>query len=223
MDGEPICERTRLRREPERGVHDPGAIHAVIDAATICHLGLTDQDGLPLVIPTIHARIGDQLYVHGSAASRTLRRLAEGIEVCCTITLVDGIVLARSSFWSSMNYRSVMIFGKARLVIEPDEIEAALDAIVEHIAPGRTDELRRPTDLEVRATKVIALPITEASAKIRTGDPNDDPGDLASDVWAGVVPIEYRVGTPIVAANLAAGIPTPPSVARLLQSEQLPD
>ena len=215
MDTGPISERTRLRREPERGVYDSEVIHAIIDAAAICHLGLTDHDGHPLVIPTIHARVGDQLYVHGSAASRTIRRLAGGIDVCCTITLVDGIVVARSAFWSSMNYRSVMVFGRSRLVEDRDELALALDAIVNRMLPGRTAEVRESTDLELRATRVIALPLDEASAKVRTGDPNDDPADLDGAAWAGVVPFTQQVGDPIPAENLAAGIPVPSSVQQI--------
>lgn len=215
MDAGPISERTRLRREPERGVYDSEVIHAIIDAAAICHLGLTDNDGHPLVIPTIHARVGDQLYVHGSAASRTIRRLAEGVDVCCTITLVDGIVVARSAFWSSMNYRSVMVFGRSRLVEDRDELALALAAIVDRMLPGRTAEVRESTDLELRATRVIALPLDEASAKVRAGDPNDDPADLDGAAWAGVVPFTQQVGDPIPAENLAAGIPVPSSVQQI--------
>ncbi|CAB4574812.1 unannotated protein [freshwater metagenome] len=205
-------ERTRLRREPQRGSHDLALIHAIVDEAPICHLGLTDVDGHPLVVPTIHARLGDILYVHGSAASRALRRLAGGIEACCTITHLDGLVVARSGFWSSMNYRSVMIFGRARLVDDPDEAMRALDAIVDHVLPGRSSEIRRPTAKEIAATKVIALPIDEASAKVRTGDPKDDPGDLGTDVWAGTVPFRVVSDPPVPAANLAPHVPVPASV-----------
>lgn len=211
----PVTERTRLHREPERGSHDPEVIHRVIDAAPICHLGFTDHDGRPLVIPTIHARVDDTLYVHGSVAGRTIRRLAEGVDVCCTLTLVDGIVVARSAFWSSMNYRSVMVFGRSRLVDDPDELAVALDAIVERMIPGRTAEVRAATDLELRATRVIAIPLDEASAKIRTGDPNDDPADLDTEVWAGVVPLSSRFDDPVPAANLDAAVPVPDSVTRL--------
>jgi len=224
MDFEPASERTRLHREAHLGSHDPGLIRSIIDAAPMCHLGLTDHDGHPLVIPTIHARVGEVLYVHGSAASRSLRRLAEGIEVCCTITHLDGIVLARSSFWFTMNYRSVMIFGRARLVTDPEEIELALDAIVEHIAPGRSAEVRRPTSTETRATKVLALTIDEASAKVRTGDPDDDPADLDSDVgadvWAGEIPVTAQFGSPIPAANLDHDMPLPASVRGLLERDE---
>ena len=205
-------ERIRLRREPELGSHDPAVIRSIIDAALFCHLGLTDADGRPLVVPTIHARVDDTLYVHGSAASRTMRRCADGIDVCCTITHCDGIVVARSAFWSSMNYRSVMLFGTARLVDDTVEKSRALDAIVEHVLPGRSAEIRLPTDKELAATKVIALPIDLASAKVRTGDPDDDPADLAGDAWAGVIPLRVTADDPVPAANLADGIAVPPSV-----------
>lgn len=212
------ADRIRLRREPERGSHDPTVIRDIIDTAPICHLGLTDVDGHPLVVPTIHARIGGTLYVHGSAASRTLRRLATGISACCTFTHLDGLVVARSGFWSSMNYRSVMVFGAARLVDEQAEAMAALDAIVDHVLPGRSSEIRRPTAKELAATKVIALPLDEASAKIRIGDPDDDPTDLESDVWAGTIPLQITAGTPAAAANLSSGIPLPPSVTTWTRS-----
>ena len=220
MDFEPISERTRLHREAHLGSHDPGLIRSIIDAAPMCHLGLTDHDGRPLVIPTIHARVGQVLYIHGSVASRTIRRLAEGIDVCCTITIVDGIVIARSAFWSSMNYRSVMVFARSRLVDDPDERSLALDAIVERMIPGRTTEIRESTDLELRATRVIAIPLDEASAKVRTGDPNDDPADLDSEVWAGVVPMTTQFGSPIPAANLDHDMPIPASVRGLLECDE---
>jgi nitroimidazol reductase NimA-like FMN-containing flavoprotein (pyridoxamine 5'-phosphate oxidase superfamily) len=153
--------------------------------------------------------------MHGSVASRTIRRLAEGIDVCCTITLVDGIVVARSAFWSSMNYRSVMIFGRSRLVEDRDELSRALDAIVNRMIPGRSDEIRKATETELRATRVVAIPIDEASAKIRIGDPNDDPDDVGGNAWAGVVPIGMRISEPVSAENLRADIPVPPSVQRI--------
>jgi hypothetical protein len=206
------AERTRLRREPQRGSHDPSLIRDIIDSAFICNLGLTDHDGHPLVISTIHARVDDVLYVHGSAASRTLRRLATGIDACCTVTHLDGIVVARSGFWSSMNYRSVMIFGPARLVTDAEEILLALDAIVDHVLPGRSAEIRRPTAKELAATKVIALPIDAASSKVRTGPPNDDPDDLDSSVWAGTVPLQIVAAPPVPAPNLPADVRVPPSV-----------
>lgn len=206
------AERIRLRREPQRGSHDPSLIRDIIDSALVCHLGLTDHDGHPLVIPTVHTRVDDVLYVHGSAASRTLRRLATGIDACCTVTHLDGIVVARSGFRSSMNYRSVMVFGPARLVTDAEERLLALDAIVDHVLPGRSAEIRRPTAKELAATKVIALPIDIASTKVRTGPPNDDPDDLHSSVWAGIVPLQIVAASPVPAPNLPAGVPVPPSV-----------
>ena len=208
--------RTRLRREPHRGNHERRVIYELLDSASICHLGFTDEDGHPIVVPTIHARIDDQLYVHGSVASRMLKQLAKGASVCCTITHVDGVVLARSTFWSSMNYRSVMVFGQSRLVTDENEIERALNAIIEHVAPGRVSEVRPPTSSELRQTKIIAISIDEASAKVRTGDPNDDPNDLESDVWAGVLPLTTTFGDPLPAANLNGSIEIPESVKRLL-------
>ncbi len=209
--------RARLRRKPQRGSHDPAVLHEIIDAALICHLGLTDHDGHPLVVPTIHARLGDTVYVHGSAASRTLRRLSAAIDVCCTITHLDGIVVARSGFNSSMNYRSVMLFGAARLVDDTDEARRALDAIVDHMLPGRSGELRRPTDKEVAATTVIALAIDVASAKVRTGGPLDDADDVAAGGWAGVVPIRMVADAPLPADDLGEGIAVPPSVVELVR------
>jgi nitroimidazol reductase NimA-like FMN-containing flavoprotein (pyridoxamine 5'-phosphate oxidase superfamily) len=213
----PPHPRTRLRRKPQRGSHDPAVLHEIIDAGLICHLGLTDDDGHPLVIPTIHARIGDTVYVHGSAASRTLRRLAAGLDVCCTITHLDGIVAARSGFNSSMNYRSVMLFGPARLVDDIDEATRALDAVVDHILPGRSGEIRRPTAKEVAATTVIALPIDAASAKVRTGGPLDDADDVAAGGWAGVVPIRLVADAPIPADDLGDDVAVPPSVVEIVR------
>lgn len=207
-------DRTRLRREPQRGSHDRALIASIVDAALSCHLGFLDAEGRPVVIPTIHARVDDILYIHGSAASRAMRTLSAGAEVCCTITLVDGLVVARSGFSSSMNYRSVMVFGTARAVTDGDERRRALDAIVDHVLPGRSRELRAPTVKELAATKVIALPLGEASAKVRTGDPVDDPGDLGAATWAGVIPLMILPGPPVPAADLRPGVPVPPSVQR---------
>ena len=207
-------ERTRLRREAERGVFDRGEVEAIVDAAIHCHLGFVGPDGQPYVIPTIHARVGDQLYVHGAAASRMMRHAASGAPFCATITHVDGLVVARSAFWSSMNYRSVVILGAARHVEDRAEKRAALDAIVERLLPGRTDEIRPSTSAELGQTKVIALPIDEVSAKVRSGDPNDDPADLDGDAWAGVLPLVTTWGAPEPAANLRPGIAVPASVAR---------
>ena len=176
-----------MKREPQRARYDHETIEAILDEALICHLGF-EVDGQPYVIPTLHARVGDRLYVHGSAASRLLRHLAGGAPVCVTVTLVDGLVLARSVFNHSVNYRSVVVFGTATLV-EDDEKREALRALAELLAPGRWDEARQPTAKELKATWILSLPIDEASAKVRTGPEEDEPEDLDLPVWAGVVPV----------------------------------
>ena len=176
-----------MKREPQRARYDHETIEAILDEALICHLGF-EVDGQPYVIPTLHARVGDRLYVHGSAASRLLRHLAGGARVCATVTLVDGLVLARSVFNHSVNYRSVVVFGTATLV-EDDEKREALRALTEQLAPGRWDEARQPTTKELKATWILSLPIDEASAKVRTGPEEDEPEDLDLPVWAGVVPM----------------------------------
>lgn len=188
-----VTERTRVRRLAKRGAYDRETIYAILDEAYVCHVGFS-VDGTPVVIPTIHWRDGDRLYVHGSAASRMLRNLRQGVPACVTVTLVDGLVLARSAFHHSMNYRSVVLFGTAREVSEPDEKRRALDRLVEHIAPGRTAEVRPPNESELRQTLVLSLPIEEASAKIRTGGPVDDEEDYALPVWAGVIPLRIERG-----------------------------
>jgi len=200
--------RTKLKRLPSRGAYDRETINAILDEAFICHVGFV-VDGQPYVIPTGYARIGDDLYIHGSAASRMMRSLAEGIDVCVTVTLIDGLVLARSAFHHSMNYRSVGILGKAEMVTDADEKNKALEAFTEHIIPGRWAEVRWPTELELKATTVLRLPITEASAKIRTGDPVDDDEDYSMNVWAGVLPLALTPGSAIADENLNAGIEIP--------------
>jgi nitroimidazol reductase NimA-like FMN-containing flavoprotein (pyridoxamine 5'-phosphate oxidase superfamily) len=182
-----VPENLRIKREPQRGVYDRATIDAILDEALLCHLGF-EVDGQPYVIPTLHARIGDRLYVHGSAASRMLRHAASGARVCVTVTLLDGIVLARSVFNHSINYRSVVVLGTATSV-EGGEKTEALRAFTDHIAPGRWDEARQPTEQELKATWVLALPLTEASAKVRSGPPEDDAEDLDFPVWSGVVPV----------------------------------
>lgn len=201
-------KRTRLGRLPKRGVFDRTVVNAILDEALICHVGFV-SDGHPFVIPTGMARIGDDLYIHGSSASRMLRAIAGGIDVCVTITLIDGLVLARSAFHHSMNYRSVVILGKAEMVTDPGEKSKALEAFTNHIIPGRWKEVRWPTDLELKGTTVLRLPIDEASAKIRTGDPVDDDEDYAMDVWAGVLPLTLAPGEPKADATLRSGIETP--------------
>jgi uncharacterized protein len=201
-------EKTRLRRIPKRGAFDRETIYRVLDEAFICHVGFA-IDGQPYVIPTGFARVGDTLLIHGSAASRMLRNLAQGIDVCVTVTLLDGLVLARSAFHHSMNYRSVVILGKATTITDDREKYDALTALSEHIIRGRWDDVRLPTPLELKATTVLSLPINEASAKIRSGDPVDDDEDYAMDVWAGVLPLQQVAGAPIPDAKLKDGTPVP--------------
>jgi nitroimidazol reductase NimA-like FMN-containing flavoprotein (pyridoxamine 5'-phosphate oxidase superfamily) len=202
----PVTTRTRLGRYPVRGVFDRDAVYRILDEAFLCHVAFV-VDGQPYAIPTAFARIGDRLYVHGSSASRMLRTLAEGVDVCVTVTIVDGLVLARSAFHHSMNYRSVVVLGKARLVQEAAEKLDALRAITNHIVPERWDELRPVTDQELAATSVLALPIEEASAKVRVGSPKDDAEDLTWPVWAGVVPLTLASGAPEPDDHVVAGTP----------------
>ena len=201
-------DRTTVKRIPKRGNYDRETIAAILDEAFICHVGFVAR-GQQYVIPTGYARIGDDLYIHGSAASRMMRSLSDGIDVCLTVTLIDGLVLARSAFHHSMNYRSVVILGKAEMVTGSDEKNKALEAFTEHVIPGRWAEVRWPTELELKATTVLRLPITEASAKIRTGDPVDDDEDYSMNVWAGVLPITLTPGEPVADIKLKDGIEIP--------------
>jgi nitroimidazol reductase NimA-like FMN-containing flavoprotein (pyridoxamine 5'-phosphate oxidase superfamily) len=182
-------ERTQVKRLPKRGKYDAETVHHILDSAFVCHVGFT-VDGQPYVIPTNYGRSGDTLYLHGSAASRMLRTLSEGIPVCVTVTHLDGIVLARSAFHHSVNYRSVVILGKARLVTDSTEKMEALRIFTDHVMKGRWDDVRRPTEQELKATTVLALPLEEVSAKVRTGGPNDDEPDYDLPIWAGVLPLE---------------------------------
>ncbi len=188
--------RTRVVREHERGVYDRDAVNRILDEAFLCHIGFV-VDGQPFVIPTSYGRDGDVLYVHGSAASRMLRNLAQGIPVCITVTLLDGLVLARSVFNHSMNYRSVVILGTAMLVDDPGEKLKALRLLSEHIIPGRWDDARQPNEKELKATSALRVPIDEFSAKARVGPPIDDEPDYSFPTWAGVIPLETQVGTSI--------------------------
>jgi uncharacterized protein len=206
--------RTRVRRNAKRGVYDREAIDAILDEALICHLGFVHEEQ-PYVIPTIHARVGDQVLIHGSSASRALRTLAAGTPLCLTVTLLDGLVLARSAFHHSMNYRSAVLLGSARLLDGPDEKAAALEAFTEKLAPGRWDSIRWPTRQELKGTKVLALPIDEASAKMRVGPPVDDDEDYALDAWAGVVPLVLSPGAPERDPRLRDGIAEPAHVSAL--------
>lgn len=189
-------ERTRVARLPKRAVYDQAQVHAILDEGFLCHVGFS-VDQQPYVIPTGYVRAGEKLYIHGSAASRMLRTLDQGIQVCVTVTLVDGLVLARSAFHHSINYRSVVILGTARLVLDGEEKMDALRRFTNHIVPGRWDEARVPTDQELKATSVLVLPMDDVSAKMRTGAPVDDEEDYEIPIWAGVVPVHMRAGDPI--------------------------
>jgi uncharacterized protein len=205
--------RTRVNRLPKRGDYSQKTIYAILDAGFLCHVGFV-VDGQPYVIPTGYGRAGDTLYLHGSAASRMLRTLAGGVDVCVTVTLLDGIVLARSAFHHSMNYRSVMILGKASAIEDEQEKTAALRVISEQIVRGRWDDVRKPTAQELKATAVLKLPIEEASAKIRTGPPLDEEEDYALNVWAGVLPLTIRAEEPVADPRLAPGTKVPKYVMK---------
>lgn len=193
---------------PQRAAYDRSVIDAILDEALSCHVGLLHAEQ-PIVIPTIHWRVGDELFVHGSAASRMLEQGGAGAPLCVTVTLVDGLVFARSAFHHSLNYRSVVLLGRARLVTERAEKLATLTALVNRFSPGRAERVRAPSELELKATAVLALPIVEASAKLRTGGPIDDPADLAIPVWAGVVPVELRALPAEVAEPTSPGEASP--------------
>jgi nitroimidazol reductase NimA-like FMN-containing flavoprotein (pyridoxamine 5'-phosphate oxidase superfamily) len=209
----PASERVRLRRKRERGSYDRTVIDAILDEALIAHLGIVEDDGQPIVTPTLHARLGDVVYCHGSVASRTLRALGGGARACLTVSLLDGLVLARSAMHHSANYRSAMLLGCARSVEDEAEKLLAAQAIVEHVVPGRWREVRPPTENELRATAILAIPIDEASAKVRGGPPLDDEDDYALSVWAGVLPLRCRPGAPVPDPRLPAGIAPPPYLA----------
>lgn len=195
MDNFPATSRTTLNRLPKRGSYDRQVIHEILDEGFICHVGFV-AEGRPVVIPTGYGRVNDRLIIHGSQASRMLRALGKGTDVCVTVTLIDGLVLARSAFHHSMNYRSVIIFGRASLIEDRDERLAALLALSEHMLPGRWSEVRPPNESELKQTTVLSVPIEEASAKIRTGPPLDDEEDYELRVWAGVLPLKLCSGSP---------------------------
>jgi uncharacterized protein len=198
-------QRTKIRRLGKRAVYDKARVHEILDEGFICHLGFT-VDTQPYVIPTLYARSEDLLYIHGSGASRMLKTLAQGVDVCATVTLVDGYVLARSAFHHSLNYRSVVILGRARLVSEPEERLQALRTMTNHMVPQRWEELREPNDLELKQTMVLALPLEEVSAKVRVGPPVDEEEDYASPVWAGIVPIHTQLGEAIPDSRLLPNV-----------------
>lgn len=204
----PQTDRTKLKRLPKRGHFDRETVYAILDEGFICHVGFA-VEGQPFVIPTGYARVDDKLYIHGSQASRMLRSLSNGLDACVTVTIVDGLVLARSAFHHSMNYRSVLVFGHATLLDDPKEKYDALVALSEHIVRGRWADVREPNEQEMVQTTVLCLPIDEASAKIRTGPPLDDEADYALPMWAGVIPLKLVAGDPINDPRLPAEIPIP--------------
>jgi nitroimidazol reductase NimA-like FMN-containing flavoprotein (pyridoxamine 5'-phosphate oxidase superfamily) len=209
METRPPTAKTRVRRHPERGAYDRATIDAILDEALICHVAWVGEDGRPRVIPTIHARDGDTLYIHGSQASRTLRALRGDLPLCLEATLIDGLVLARSTFNHSMNYRSVVVYATAREVTDPAEQARAQEILVEHVIRGRAAEARLPNTQELKQTAILALPLDEASAKVRVGGPKDPDEDLDLDVWAGVLPVGLAIGDPIADPALKTGIELP--------------
>jgi nitroimidazol reductase NimA-like FMN-containing flavoprotein (pyridoxamine 5'-phosphate oxidase superfamily) len=211
-------ERTRVRRIPEKAEYDRATVNEILDEALICHVGFI-QDGAPYVIPTIHARVGSTLYFHGSAASRMLRLMRSGAHVTVTVTLLDGIVAARSVFHHSMHYRSAVIMGQARVVDDPAEREVAFAAITNAVLPGRWDEARHPSRNEDKGTLLVAVPIEEFSAKVSDKDVGDEPEDYALPIWAGVIPLTLTPGTPEPDDRLLDGVDVPPSVKRFVGGE----
>jgi len=203
--------RTTVKRLPQRGAYDRATLEAILDEGLVCHLGFA-VEGQPYVLPTTYARVDEEIYVHGSAASRMLRTLAGGVNVCLTVTLLDGLVLARSAFHHSMNYRSAVVLGHGRAVADPQEKTLALRAIVDHVVPGRWDAVRPPSPQELKATTVLAVALREASAKLRSGGPLDDEEDYALPVWAGHLPLTLTAGTPVADPRVLAGVAMPPAL-----------
>ncbi|HXC23348.1 MAG TPA: pyridoxamine 5'-phosphate oxidase family protein [Solirubrobacteraceae bacterium] len=202
--------RTRVRRMPARADYERETVEAILDEGLVAHLGFA-VDGQPYVVPTLHARVGEQVYFHGSSASRTVRALAAGVQMCLTVTLLDGLVLARSAVHHSVNYRSVVVLGQARAIERPAEKMAAIEAFTERLIPGRWDEVRGPTAKELKAIQVLALPLSEASAKLRAGPPVDDEEDYALDTWAGVIPLSTVAGEPTPDERLSESISSSPA------------
>lgn len=213
----PQTPRTTLKRLPQRGSYDRELIHKILDEGFICHVGFA-LDNQPFVIPTGYARRGDELLIHGSQASRMLRTLAQGIDVCVSVTLVDGLVLARSAFHHSMNYRSVVVFGRATIIEDPIQKNRALFALSEHMIPGRWADVREPNERELQLTTVLSLPLTEASAKVRTGPPLDDEEDYELPIWAGVIPLKVIADSPDTDPRLKDGLKAPDYVHNFSRS-----
>ncbi|MGH9935932.1 MAG: pyridoxamine 5'-phosphate oxidase family protein [Blastocatellia bacterium] len=220
MESFAFTERTTLKRLPDRGSYDRELVYRILDEGFVCHVGFA-ADGQPFVIPTAYGRIGDKLYLHGSAASRTMRGLGRRIPVCVTVTLVDGLVLARSAFHHSINYRSVVILGAATMVEAAEEKMTALRAFTEHVIPGRWDDVREPNEQELKGTSVLMLPLVEVSAKVRTGPPKDDEEDMAVPVWAGELPLRITADPPVADPQLSAGLGPPAYVRRYCRPTQM--
>ncbi|HUP65491.1 MAG TPA: pyridoxamine 5'-phosphate oxidase family protein [Thermoanaerobaculia bacterium] len=214
----PRTPRTSIRRLPKRGSYDRDTVYSILDEGVLCHVGFAERDQ-PFVIPMAYARRGDEILLHGSIGSRLLRAVAAGTEIAIAVTHLDGIVVARSAFHSSMNYRSVIVFGRGREIEEPEERKQALDALVEHLIPGRNAEVRPMTDEEMRVTRVVSVPIGEAVAKIRTGPPIDDEADYQLPIWAGVLPVSMTAGAPLADPRLGdSGVAVPASVRTMSTS-----
>lgn len=211
--------RTKLKRRAQRGHYDRATIDAILDEGLVCHIGFAQQ-GYVTVLPTAYARHGDSLYVHGSTANRMFRSLRDGAEACLTVTLLDGVVLARSAFHQSMNYRCVVLYGRAREVTEDSEKLEAMHWLLDHVAPGRWGDVRPPSSQELKQTLVLAFRIDEASAKIRTGPPIDDPEDLTAPCWAGEIPLRLVAGPPAVAPDMTAQLPAPGYVMTYRRGER---
>lgn len=218
MDQFTRTPRTRVKRLADRGKYDRETVFAVLDEGLVCHVGFT-VDGQPFVIPTLFARVGDLLYVHGSAASRMLRTLSGGVQMCVTVTLVDGLVLARAAFHHSMNYRSVVVLGRATLIESPEEKLTALEAFTEKIVRGRWADVRQPNESELKQTTVLSLPLEEVSAKVRTGGPKDDKEDYDLPIWAGVLPLPVVPSAPIPDAQLRVSLDPPPYVVNYSRNQ----
>jgi uncharacterized protein len=201
-------KRTKVQRLPDRGKYDRATVFSILDEGFVCHVGFV-VDGQPFVIPTNYARLDETLYLHGSSASRMLRTISDGVQVCVTVTLVDGLVLARAAFHHSVNYRSVVMLGRAALIESAEEKMRALEAFTNHVVPGRWNDVREPTESELKATSVLALPLDEVSAKVRVGPPKDDEADYALPIWAGVLPLQVVPGVPISDPRLMAGLEPP--------------
>jgi hypothetical protein len=219
MTSFPITPQNRVKRLPKRGSYDAATIYPILDEAMICHVGFV-QDGQPYMIPTLHARDGDTLLLHGATTSRMLQHAAAGHPLCVTVTLIDGVVLARSVFHHSINYRSAVVFGVGTPIEDADAKMAALARFTDKLLPGRWADARPPNEVELKATAVVAVDMLSASAKVRTGDPGDDEEDIALPIWAGVIPLALHAGAPIPAPNLAADVPLPDYLAAYVKQRQ---